>query len=106
MGQKNFDEVAVLLRSTDSVAVLKRPMKAGDDLVRGAGTLRLVENIPAGHKLALTGIAAGEAVIKYGQIIGFATSPISAGAHVHTHNLAVRDFARDYQFCVDARPVS
>src|SRR5262245_16969685 len=28
------------------------------------------------------------------------------GDHVHTHNVAMKDFARDYQFCVDARPVN
>src|SRR5207245_1991654 len=30
---------------------------------------------------------------------------IPPGAHVHTHNLLLKDFGRDYQFCVDARPV-
>jgi altronate hydrolase len=37
-------------------------------------------------------------VHRYNQIIGFATRPIAAGAHVHVHNLEVRDFARDYAF--------
>ena len=51
--------------------------------------------IPAGHKIALRAIGAGEPVHKYGQVIGFATEPIAAGEHVHTHNLAFGEFARE-----------
>ncbi|WP_429454772.1 SAF domain-containing protein [Paraburkholderia sp. WC7.3g] len=35
---------------------------------------------------------------RHGQIIGFASQPIRAGQHVHTHNLAMGEFARDYAF--------
>ncbi len=45
------------------------------------------ENIPAGHKFALREIAAGDYVIKYGEIIGRATQDIRAGEWVHTHNV-------------------
>src|SRR6267142_2535165 len=105
MPQRNFDEVAVLLRETDSVAVLKRPVKAGEELVNGSLPLPVRQNIAPGHKIAVGNIADGEPVRKYGQIIGFAQGPIAPGEHVHTHNLVMRDFGRDYQFCVDARPV-
>jgi len=64
--------------------------------------------IPAGHKVATHAIAVGEPVRRYNQIIGFATKPIAAGEHVHTHNLGVGanggDFARDYAFGADAKP--
>ena len=43
---------------------------------------------PAGHKIARHPIAKGAAVLKYGQIIGYATDAIATGAHVHGHNLA------------------
>lgn len=43
--------------------------------------------IPAGHKLALTDIPAGERVVKYGHAIGRATRDVHAGEWVHTHNL-------------------
>src|SRR5262249_30817346 len=42
---------------------------------------------------------------RYGQIIGFATQPIQPGDHVHIHNLAVGDFARDYAVGTDVKPV-
>jgi altronate hydrolase len=49
-------------------------------------------------------IARGEAVTKYGQIIGFASTDIPAGAHVHIHNVAAEAFERDYAFCRDCPP--
>ncbi|MFN3526987.1 MAG: UxaA family hydrolase, partial [Paracoccus sp. (in: a-proteobacteria)] len=51
---------------------------------------------PAGHKIARRAMAVGEAVVKYGQIIGYATTAIAAGAHVHSHNLAFGAHDRDY----------
>ncbi|MDR3099253.1 MAG: altronate dehydratase family protein [Paraburkholderia sp.] len=59
--------------------------------------------IPPGHKIATRDIATGEPVHRYGQIIGFASQPIRAGQHVHTHNLAMGEFARDYAYCQGAR---
>ena len=65
--------------------------------------------IPPGHKVATRAIATGEPVRRYNQIIGFATQPIAAGEHVHTHNLGVGAeggaFARDYAFGADVKPV-
>ena len=43
--------------------------------------------IPAGHKIALTDIAEGGKIIKYGEVIGTATCDIQSGDHVHTHNV-------------------
>src|SRR4051794_25469417 len=60
--------------------------------------------VPAGHKIATAPIAPGEPVRKYGQILGFATEAIRPGEHIHTHNLAMGDFDRDYAFGADARP--
>ena len=64
--------------------------------------------IPAGHKIATRAIAAGEAVRRYNQIIGFASKPIAAGEHVHTHNLDMGpdkgNFTRDYAFGADVKP--
>lgn len=106
MAQRPFNDCAILLRPEDSVAVLKRPLKAGDELIDGARTLSVVRDIPAGHKIAVTEIAGAAPVRKYGQTIGFAIARIAPGEHVHTHNLAMRDFGRDYAFCSEARPLS
>ena len=64
--------------------------------------------IPPGHKVAVRDIAAGEPVRRYNQIIGFASRPIAAGEHVHTHNLDMGPeggaFERDYAFGADVKP--
>jgi altronate hydrolase len=59
--------------------------------------------IPRGHKMAVAAIAQDEPVRKYGQIIGFAAQPIAPGDWVHEHNVAMRDFARDYRFAENAK---
>src|SRR5437667_7369600 len=105
MPQKDFGSVAILLHEEDSVAVLKRPVKAGDELLNGTLRLQVAENILAGHKIALKELADGATVRKYGQIIGFAKGRIAPGGHVHTHNLALKEVGRDYQFCADSRPI-
>ncbi|MGA2866296.1 MAG: altronate dehydratase family protein [Verrucomicrobiota bacterium] len=103
--QREFDRTAILLHATDSVAVLKDWVKAGDELVKGSFSLRAAQDIGPGHKIAVREIAADAPVRKYGQVIGFALDRIAPGQHVHTHNLVTRDFGRDYQFCAEARPV-
>jgi altronate hydrolase len=60
--------------------------------------------IPPGHKVATRDIAQGEPVRRYNQIIGFASKPIAAGEHVHTHNLEMGQFERDYAFGADIKP--
>ncbi len=64
--------------------------------------------IPPGHKIAVRAIATGAPVRRYNQIIGFASRPIAAGEHVHTHNLDMGpdkgDFARDYAYGADLKP--
>ena len=69
------------------VAVALTPLKAGETVDYGAGSVTPTEDITMGHKVALRDIAAGEKVIKYGFPIGVATQDIPLGSHVHTHNL-------------------
>ncbi|MGI5857443.1 MAG: UxaA family hydrolase [Candidatus Merdivicinus sp.] len=71
------------IHPADNVAVVLHGMKKGTE-ARG---IRLEEDVPAGHKVALSPIAAGEAIIKYGAPIGTARQDIRPGEWVHTHNL-------------------
>lgn len=45
------------------------------------------DKIPAGHKFAVRDVKKGEAVVKYGEVIGRASRDIKAGEWVHTHNV-------------------
>ena len=105
MSDLNFDDFVLRLHVADQVGFVKRALGAGVELAKGSLRLRTPSAIPVGHKIALTKIGEGEAVRKYGQIIGFASKAIAPGEHVHVHNLAMQDFGRDYQFCTEARPV-
>ncbi len=53
-------------------------------------SIRISENVPLGHKLALKDISLGETIFKYGQDIGKAVSTISKGGHVHVQNVKTK----------------
>ena len=48
------------------------------------------QDVPIGHKIALSDLAVGDTVIKYGQDIGRVVAAIAKGDHVHTHNLKTK----------------
>src|SRR5262245_2566913 len=99
-----LSQVAVHLRPEDNVAVAARPLAAGLEVQSGGDTLTVAGRITLGHKLALRPIGAGEAVLKYGQVIGFAGRDIAPGEHVHVHNVRADHFERDYAFGRDCPP--
>jgi altronate hydrolase len=96
---------ALKLHPDDDVAIARRAIEAGTVLA-DLGNVQALNPIPEAHKIALRAIAAGSPVRRYGQIIGFATRDIQAGEHVHTQNLAMGGFQRDYAFGQDMKPVA
>lgn len=52
--------------------------------------VRTKSNIPIGHKVALKALNVGDTVIKYGVDIGKVVAPISAGEHLHVHNVKTK----------------
>jgi len=79
---------AIVISARDNVATALEALESGHTIRAGDTTVRIIEAIPRGHKVALRPIAAGAAVVKYGSAIGTASRDIAAGAHVHTHNVA------------------
>jgi altronate hydrolase len=77
-------DIMLQIHPLDTVAVCREAVPKGTTI----GGLTLLEDIPAGHKVAVKAMAAGDWVWKYGFPIGKATAPIAAGQHVHTQNLA------------------
>ena len=92
----------IRLNKGDNVGVTLVDLGSGDPI--GVENLIARVPVPAGHKVAIKNINIREPVLKFGQIIGFAANPIEPGDHVHTHNLEIRDFIRDYNISADARP--
>ena len=88
----------ILLDPDDNVAVARAPLGPGQILRFEGITVTVREPIPAGHKVARAPIEAGQRVVRYGQIIGWAGQRIEAGQHVHTHNLAFDEVAFAYEF--------
>jgi altronate hydrolase len=98
-------DVAVVLNPDDDVAIARVGLSAGASLEDAGGRLTVRADVPPGHKVARRAVPAGAPVRRYGQVIGFATAAIDPGDHVHTHNLAFRAVARDYEVGADVRPV-
>ena len=69
----------------DNVGLCLKPVAAGDALPGGG---LAAEPVVPGHKIALRPVAAGEPLLKYGQVIGVATAAIAPGQHVHVHNVS------------------
>lgn len=72
----------------DTVAIALEPLERGQSLAVAGQLVLLRDDIPAGHKFALVDHESGGSVLRYGEQIGLATTPIRAGEHVHSHNLA------------------
>ena len=93
----------IRLHANDSVLIAKRPLALGEQV--DAWGIKVKAQVPAGHKIALRAIAAGERILKYNTEIGVATRDIAAGEHVHGHNLALAEFYHDPAFGADVKPV-
>jgi len=76
--------------SRDDVAIALRPLAADEVLTINALEIRVREPVPKGHKIAVRNILADASVHKFGWPIGRALTDISAGSHVHTHNVTTR----------------
>ncbi len=76
------------IHSTDNVAVALADLAAGTVCpLTDTAVVTLQEDIPFGHKVAVTDLNRGDNIIKYGQPIGHATKDITQGQHIHTQNL-------------------
>ena len=83
----------LLHEATDDVGVAVMDLKAGEEI--GVATLegvdikqiKLVSDVPLGHKVAMSDLAKDKHIIEYGRAIGYASANIAVGEHVHIHNI-------------------
>jgi|YelNatPaOPRAMG01_1025707.scaffolds.fasta_scaffold02698_16 altronate dehydratase len=82
---------AQVMNPKDNVAVALVSLKAKEKIVIQSGDLEeeivLLENIPRGQKFAIKDIEEGDQILKYGEVIGIASSSIKKGERVHDHNV-------------------
>jgi len=98
----------IKLGQSDNVIVTLRDIKEGE-CVEALDGIQLQTAIPRGHKIASRPICKGAQVVRYGQIIGSATTDIELGAHVHSHNCGMDEHAQDYEYtegCVPLKPTT
>lgn len=81
---------AIIMKPADNVCTVVETVESGTAVTVGDITVNVTEKIPFGHKFAITAIAKGEEVKKYGETIGLATRDIQPGQHVHVHNMESR----------------
>jgi altronate dehydratase len=93
----------IRLHPQDNVVIALADLPVGASLPEVG--VPLLTPVPRGHKIAVSPIAPGQNVIRYGQIIGAATQPIQPGEHIHTHNLGMGAHDTDYAFGTDIRPL-
>lgn len=79
--------------NTDTVGVIVvENVKPGQDLsgwvmdTDETITVKAMDAVPLGHKIALLDIKEGDTLIKYGHDIGRSIANIGTGHHVHVHN--------------------
>lgn len=95
----------LVLNPADNIAVALSNLEVGTATRQGVTIKR---RVPKGHKFATRPIRAGEAVVKFGQIIGFAKEAIPEGDWVHEHNCGMGgadgSLTHDYAFAEGAVP--
>ena len=80
----------------DTVGVVVEDVRAGQDLTGWIMetdetiSLKALDAVPLGHKIALRDIKSGETVLKYGHDVGRTVADIVKGRHVHVHNLKTK----------------
>jgi len=74
--------LAIKVTESDNVAIVVESggLLAGSVLQNG---VRLVDDVPQGHKVALQNLSAGDAIVRYGEAIGYAESNIVRGQWIH-----------------------
>lgn len=96
---------AIRVADQDNVAVALRPIAAGERVVIAGHEIVARQDVPPGHKMALTALETDQQIIKYGVPVGLATTAIAPGDWVHSHNLRTAlSGLLDYRYAPSASP--
>lgn len=84
------------INNKDNVAVALEELKKGEII----DNVKLLDDIPFGHKVLLNDLKNGENIIKYGNPIGHLTIDCKKGEHIHEHNLKTNlSDIIEYKYC-------
>ena len=71
----------------DNLVTCVKAMKTGDRVEVDGTEILVRDDIPKFHKMAIAEIRKGEAVYKYGEVMGVASQDIHTGQWAHIHNI-------------------
>jgi (2R)-sulfolactate sulfo-lyase subunit alpha len=83
----------LLHEADDDVGVAATDLKSGETVQavtldgEPVTNITLADDVPLGHKVAMRDMVKNKHVLEYGREIGYATTAIVKGAHVHIHNI-------------------
>lgn len=82
MSEPTRPPLYIRIHAADNVAIVANDggLKAGAEFADG---LRLADNVPQGHKVALVDLAEGDAIRRYDVVIGYALKALPRGSWVH-----------------------
>ncbi|RXK87236.1 UxaA family hydrolase [Filimonas effusa] len=80
----------VKINAKDNVIIALKGFAKGDKVVVDGKEIVLQNDVERGHKIALNDITSGQDIIKYGYPIGYATTDIHTGEHVHVQNVRTK----------------
>jgi len=77
----------LFLHPNENIAGSLADLAAGGSIEQDGTTIKVLNEIRRGHKIATKEIKKNDGIIKYGERMGHATTDIHVGEHVHTHNV-------------------
>ncbi len=80
-------EQFIKINPSDNVIIALKDFSAGESFDVDGRIITINNDVPRGHKIAISEIKQGDDILKYGVPIGHALNNITAGSHVHVHNL-------------------
>ena len=96
LSEKKVIGPVIRLHPNDNVVVARVDVAIGTSVP--SENLSVRSQVPAGYKIASKKITAGDPILKYNVIVGFANTDIEPGSIVHSHNTEFREFDRDYAY--------
>lgn len=100
-----MDTSYIKIHPDDHVLITLVPRKEGETLSVDGVDLKILNDVPAGHKIALKDIEQNESVYKYNSPIGYALENIHRGEWIHSHNMKTTlEGVEEYQYQPSAKP--
>jgi altronate hydrolase len=94
--EKNMADPIIRLDEHDNVVIARQNIAAQTHIDQLGVAAR--QDVPLGHKIAARDIRAGEPILKFNTVIGYASEDIVAGEYLHSHNIRFDDVQKDYAF--------